>query len=420
MAVQSEIKALMDSLAEPRLLIREDFSVAYANVAFVHRYGQRDYEGRPCHEVVFHSGRRCSACGEVCPLEQSMVSRQTEDVYRRQVTLSGTRFVELSVTPIVKADGAPVFYMETVRDTEAMGGQLRRAGLVTKSLAVKRLLPKIAALVPLDVPVLLSGETGTGKEVYARVIHENSRRASQPFLHLECLTLTEEKLGRELNETFGEGLAGGTLYLSDVAELTPEMQTGVLQLLKSGRYITSEGGTGEKADIRLVFGTQFDLRNLVERGRFNEELFYRLAVGRLNIPRLHERREDIPELCRLILQEAPGGRERALTDDALAELMSREWPGNVAELQAVLHRVSIFSKGEAINREDVLSELGYVNARRGSPEVSRSERLNDDQYLRNLLDSWQGSRQELARELGISVRTLYRQIRKLGQDNHEA
>ncbi len=419
MAVQSEIKALMDSLPEPRLLIRDDYSVAYANEAFVHRYGQQDYEGRPCYEVVFHQTKRCSLCGDNCPLEQSMVSRQTEDTYRRQMTMSGSRFVELSVTPIVKADGLPVFYMETVRDTESMGGQLRRAGLVAKSLAVKRLLPKLAALVSLDVPVLFTGETGSGKEVFAKVIHENSRRASQAFVHLECLTLTEEKFGREINRAFGEGLSGGTVYLSDVADLTPQMQSSILYLLKTGRYFLPENESGEKADIRLIFGTQYDLRNLVEKGRFSEELFYKLAVGRLPVPRLHDRKEDIPELCRLILADAPAGRERHLTDAALAELMSREWPGNVAELQAVLNRISIFCKGNEIDVQDVLSEIGYINARRGSADTVRSEQLNDEQYLRNLLDTWQGSREALAKELGISVRTLYRQIRRLGQNIHE-
>lgn len=419
MAVQSEIKTLMDSLSEPRLLIREDFTVAYANRAFVHRYGQRDYEGRPCYEVVFHQSKRCSACGEVCPLEQSLVSKNTEETYRRQVTMSGSRFVELSVTPIVKADGLPIFFMETVRDSEGMGSQLKRAGLVAKSLAVRRLLPKIAQLVPLDIPVLFTGETGTGKEVFAKVLHENSRRASQAFLHLECLTLTEEKLGREINRAFGEGLSGGTVYLSDVADLTPEMQSSILYLLKTGRYFLPGSESGEKADIRLIFGTQHDLKVLVERHRFNEELFYRLIVGRLDVPRLRDRKEDIPELCHLILQEAPSGRERRLTNDALDALMSREWPGNVAELQAVLNRVAIFSKSEEIDVTDVLSEIGYVNTRKGSPEVLKSEQINDEIYFRELLDSWQGSRQALAKELGISVRTLYRQIRKLGLSSDE-
>lgn len=414
MAVQSEIKTLMDSLNEPRILIREDFSVAYVNRAFVYRYGQRDYEGRPCYEVVFHQGKRCSSCGDVCPLEQSLVSKETEETFRRQMTMSGLRFVELSVTPIVKADGAPIYFMETIRDREGSGSQLRRAGLVTKSVAVRRMLPKIAQLVPLDIPVLFTGETGTGKEIFAKVLHENSRRASQAFVHLECLTLTEEKLGREINRAFGEGLSGDTVYLSDVADLSLEMQSSILYLLKTGRYFIPGSESGEKADIRLIFGTRHDLKVLVERSRFNEELFYRLMVGRLDVPRLRDRKEDIPELCDLIMKDSPSGRDRQLTDTALEELMSRDWPGNVAELQAVLNRVLIFSKSQAIDVMDVLSEIGYVTTRKGTPEEIRSERLNDESYFREVLQHWQGSRQDLAKELGISVRTLYRQIRKLG------
>ena len=101
--------------------------------------------------------------------------------------------------------------METVRDTEGLGELLQRGGLISNSLAVRKLLPKIAQLVPLDIPVLLKGETGSGKEIFAKVLHENSRRAAQGFLHLECLTLSEEKLAREINRTFGMGLTGGIL-----------------------------------------------------------------------------------------------------------------------------------------------------------------------------------------------------------------
>ncbi len=420
MAVQSELKTILDSLNEPRLLIRNDFSVAYANRAFLHRYGQQDYEGRPCYELVFHLNKRCSACGEVCPLEQSLITKQNEETFRRQNTMSGSRFVEVSTVPVVRSDGVPSYFMETVRDSEGMVEQLERVGLVTRSKAVKKLLSKIAQLVPLDVPVLFVGETGSGKEVFAKVLHENSRRAAQAFLRMECLTLTEEKLAREINRAFGTGLTGGTLYLTDVAELSHEMQASILQFLKTGRYFVAGNEGGEKADIRVIFGTRRELKPLVERGLFNEELFYRLAISRLDVPNLKDRQEDIPELCELILAESVSGRQQKLSSAALKELQQREWSGNVAELSAVLNRVSIFCHSDTIELVDVLSEIGYVNARVGSGDKALSEQLNDEQYLRERLETWHGSRKDLAKELGISVRTLYRQIQKLGTTLNES
>lgn len=413
MAVQTEIKAVLDSLKEPRLLIRHDFSVAYANRAFLCRYGHQDYEGRPCYEVVFHQGQKCSACGEVCPLEQSMVSKSSEEAYRRQVTMSGPRFVELNVVPISRADGEAQYFMETVRDTEGLGELLQRGGLISNSLAVRKLLPKIAQLVPLDIPVLLKGETGSGKEIFAKVLHENSRRAAQGFLHLECLTLSEEKLAREINRTFGMGLTGGTLYLSDVAELSAAMQANLLYLLKTGRYFTDGDTAGEKADIRVIFGTKYDLRDRVDQGLFNEELYYMLSITRLDVPSLRQRPEDLPELCEMILKETPSGRQLSLSNEALAILASRQWRGNVSELQAVLHRASIFCKHDQISVSDVQRAISFVCTQVDTSEIPLSKRLQDDQSFKELLSTWKGSREELAKALGISVRTLYRQIRKL-------
>ena len=407
MAVSSELRTVLDSLDEPRLIIRSDFTVAFANQAFVRRYGRSDFAGRLCHELLFHSSERCSGCAEGCPLEWASVSGRTEEVLRRELTPSGVRFLELQCTPLIRADGQAALFMETVRDRSGAHSLVSGRGVVAVSAAVRRLLGRIARVASLDLPVLLYGPVGSGKEEFARLIHENSRRAAHSFLPLECLMLTPASLGQELLRAAGSGLSGGTLFLNDIADLSAEMQLALLKLLETGRFSIPGDGHAEKADMRIVCGTRRSPQTLLDEGLIREDLYYRLMSCVLRVPSLEERSQDIPELTRRMLTEIRfSGRTVGISDAAIEVLIGRPWQGNLRELRAVLERASIFCAG-VIEPEDIDDS----QVREAEPYVRAD---GEAERIRRAVREWKGSRADLAEHLGISVRTLYRLIRKYG------
>lgn len=406
MTVSTEVRMLVDAFEDPHVLIRPDYTVAYANKAFVRRYGRSDYAGRTCHELVFHRASRCSECGDVCPLERASVSGQPVNALRQVLTPGGVLFYELESKPIRAMDGKTVYYLELIRDKSGTKELLQTEGVVAKSPAVRRLLEQIARVVSRDTPVLFTGELGTGKGVFARLIHENSRRAAHSFLHLDCATLDEQVLSEEFSHAVGSDLAGGTVYLSDVAELTPEMQYVILRLLETGCYAPRGRSSMRVADLRVLAATSRDLAAMVREGRFREDLFYRLSTCRFRVPALRERQEDVVELAGLLLSKLPGGKNKTLTGAAREKLVSRYWAGNSYELEAALERALIFSKGPEIGPE-------WFEVREGD-SIGEPEADDDagERVLIHKIRTWKGTRAELARELGVSVRTLYRIIKR--------
>ena len=218
MSVSSELKTVLDAFDDPRLLVRADHTVAYANRAFVRRYGRQDFAGRSCYELLFHKSSCCAECGERCPLESAAVTGASETVLRRELGPTGVRYLELCSTPLKGADGRAVLFMESIADRNGTQEPLNLRGVVAESPATKAVLEKISLVTALDVPVLFIGPSGSGKREFARLLHENSRRAAHSFLCVDCRGLTPAKLSRELQLTAPFGLSGGTLYLKGIEE----------------------------------------------------------------------------------------------------------------------------------------------------------------------------------------------------------
>ena len=281
-----------------------------------------------------------------------------------------------------------------------------RSGIVGRSRAVAEVLSLVAHAAPLDVNVLILGESGTGKELVARAIHDNSPRAGGPFIDLNCGAVSEGVLESELfghargaftgavaeHEGVFRRADGGTLFLDEVAEMPLAMQTRFLRALETGEFTPVGGRALQKSDIRLVAATHRDLAEDVARGRFRQDLYYRLRVVVIQTPALRDRREDIPVLVEHFLAEENarhGMHVRGLTRAAEQALQDHDWPGNVRELRNVLSSVVVLKQRGMIDLADLPPE-----ARQAAPPSSA--------YLPMALDP--GQRGDL--DLGVVASSL--------------
>ena len=306
-----------------------------------------------------------------------------------------------------------------------------------RSIAIRQLREQIARVAPTNATVLVTGETGTGKELVARAIHRTSLRAEQPLVAINCAAFTETLLESELfghergaftgadraREGVFEAAHEGTLFLDEASEMSLPAQAKLLRVLTDG-LITRLGSTKpRRTDVRLLVATNRDLKKRVHEGRFREDLYYRLAVVPLTVPPLRDHREDIPQLCALFLEQAARDLKtppRRITVDALHTLLAYDFPGNIRELRNLIERACILSAGDEITPENFpVSPPRTANgvAPRISAELTPAqlaEMIPETHNLRDFLASLEkaviqralkiteGAQAEVARRLGMS------------------
>ena len=293
---------------------------------------------------------------------------------------------------------------------------------------VRFLIEKVA---PTQVPVLLTGESGTGKSVVARVIHSRSRRADQPLITKNCGTLQRELIRSEL---FGhrkgaftgaaessEGLLfladNGTLFLDEVGELPMEVQASLLRVLENQTYRPVGDQNERRVDIRFLFATNRNLVDEVADGRFSEALYHRLNVFRIDLPPLRERKEDIPLLVDYFRERLRSGDTPCrITARATQCLLAYDWPGNIRELQNVIERGVILSENGLITEQALPREL--VEAARGMRRDTPFLSLDDleKEHILRVLNYVDGNRAKASEILGIGRKTLYRKLKAYGVD----
>jgi DNA-binding NtrC family response regulator len=305
-------------------------------------------------------------------------------------------------------------------------------GLVFGSGAMRRLVNLAVQVAAADVPVLITGPNGAGKEKVAEIVQANSRRRQKPFVKVNVGALPDELLESEL---FGaeqgaftgatrrrlgrfEAADGGTLFLDEIGNLSAAGQMKVLRVLQSGEFERLGSSETRKVDVRVLAATNVDLRQAIAAGRFREDLFFRLDVIELAVPPLRERPEDIVPLAESFLRAsaAGSGAPRTLSQDGRAALLAHDWPGNVRELMNRIQRATLVAPTPQIGPED----LGLA----AGPELRRAEGVSPaggmggdeaerDALERLLLDSG-GSVSRAAARLGISRQALYRRMDRLG------
>jgi Nif-specific regulatory protein len=314
--------------------------------------------------------------------------------------------------------------------TEVLRKTLRLDGIVGRSPALAALLREVAVVSPLDVSVLLTGESGTGKSQIARIVHENGRRAGHPFVEVNCAALPESLIESELfgavagaHSTATRNIAGkvaaaehGTLLLDEVSELTLASQGKLLQLLQSKQYFPLGACEPRNADVRVIAATNIDLESAVKRGNFREDLFYRLKVLPVRVPGLAERREDIRELARHFCMEAAMRHQLPaleLSRSALHALKNAEWPGHIRQLAHTVEAALIRAAGSgaaAVEREHVFPGHAQEDAV-GSLTFQEQTRRFQAQLLRDTLQETGWNITETARRLDLARSHVYNLIR---------
>jgi len=308
--------------------------------------------------------------------------------------------------------------------------------LVFSSEEMKKIIDLVKKIAPTDSPVLIQGDSGTGKEVIAKTIWYHSKRKGLPFFGLNCATFSENLIESEL---FGhekgaftsayqtklgivEVANKGTLFLDEIAEMPVSLQAKLLRFLDSGEFRRVGGTRNLKSDVRIIAATNRDLSELVRKGEFRQDLFYRLNVINIYLPPLRERRDDIPTLAEYFLRKFSMKLSKSLkgfTQDAMEALLNYDWPGNVRELENVIERAVILSEGEEITR-DLLSLPVTDNKKYKEQTIGETSEnvydLNEMERLHILrvLQETRGNRSVASKLLGIDRKTLYLKLKKYG------
>ncbi|MGE5243583.1 MAG: sigma-54 interaction domain-containing protein [Betaproteobacteria bacterium] len=321
--------------------------------------------------------------------------------------------------------------------------ELRTASIavVTQSEKMRAVLDRIATIARSDTSVLLIGETGVGKELFADYIHRVSPRSERPLVKIALSAMPHDLLESELfgheRGAFTSALAEkrglfelahtGTLFLDDIDDVPPAMQPKLLRVLES-RQVTHVGGTATiPIDVRLISASKVDLKALVSRGLFRADLFYRINVCPVEIPPLRDRREDVPLLVDHFLRRFVPQKQLTLSEDAARLLAGYHWPGNVRELRNVVQQIALFAHGEVgpdhlpaeLRDGQPVAQLVRACARclvDGSLSYTDVVACLETNLLRQALAAAGGNRTQAAKALGLSASTLRDKLRKFGLD----
>ena len=312
---------------------------------------------------------------------------------------------------------------------KAFFGMNKKVSIIAKSESMKEILSLIEGIKDSECNILLSGETGVGKSLLAKIVHFTSKRQDMPFLSINCATLTEELLASEL---FGhergaftgavrtkQGLVEiadtGTLFLDEIAEMSTSLQAKLLKVIEEGEFYRVGGTRPIKVDVRFIAATNQRVRNAIAEGRFREDLYYRLNVMEIFIPPLRDRKDDIEPLSQYFLKKhlvRAKGKVTGFSKESLTILKSYSFPGNVRELENIIERAVILEKGTLISSESLPQTIKMFQIETIEPESIRTlDELNRD-YAGKVLDYAGGNRSKAAELLGISRTSLWRILKE--------
>ncbi|MBD3267305.1 response regulator [bacterium] len=316
--------------------------------------------------------------------------------------------------------------------------------LLGKTLAMNKILHMIEQVAPTNSTVLITGETGTGKDQVAREIHAQSRRNNRPLVKVDCASLPESLLESELFGHVKGSFTGaikdrkgrfeladeGTIFLDEIGEMSSSAQQRLLRILQDSELERVGSSNTIRVDVRVIAATNKDLLERIQNNKFREDLYYRLRVVQIQIPPLRARKEDIPVLAQSFLKrysDETGKELKEFSPEVMEVFFSYPWPGNVRELQHAVEHAAIFAKGSQVQKKDLPDEI-FADKPRQEPQAGAKPKAEKNQIaitvgttledaeleiIRRTLDSVNGNKEEAARVLGLSRSSLYRRLPKL-------
>lgn len=444
MKTSIELRSLLETHDRPFLVLNRDYRIVGVNSAFEKAYHLENAEvvGKPCYQVSHGNNRPCHEYGEECPHWHVLHSHESHTcLHSHHDKDARVHQVRVTMHPLEGPDGE--WLVGEIVDELAVldAADTDQVCMVGAAPVFLHALEQLRSAAKYDAPVLLQGETGTGKELAANFIHDHSARREKPLLTLDCTVLTEalfesEVFGHERGAFTGsvgkkrglfELADGGTLFLDEVGEMAPRTQAKLLRVLETGAFRRLGGSAVLRANARIICATNRDLK---QADWFREDLFYRVACLSIRLPSLRERIEDIPLLSGALLERI--GRSTGigyrLTAAALKQLQDYHYPGNVRELRNILWAAVTRTRDDHIDVEHLqLSEAScapatvLVAADTSSvpPPPTTSSAVHrhsledvEARYITQLLEECAGNRRRAAEQMGISERTLYRKLKR--------
>ena len=432
--ISPQTEIILNSIADGVFTVDLEWRITSFNRAAEEITGVSASEaiGRQCCEVF-----RANVCETTCVLKSTLETQKP--VINKPIAILGSDGKEIPIsvsTALLKDEsGRTIGGVETFRDLSLVetlrreiDRQFRFGDIVSKSPIMQKLLSILPEIAQSESTVLIQGESGTGKELLSRAVHALSSRAKGPFVAINCGALPDTLLESELfghvagaftdakkNRLGRFGLAeGGTLFLDEIGDISPALQVRLLRVLEQRSYEPLGSSKTVKANVRIVAATNKDLARLVEEGSFRKDLFYRINVIKLELPKLAERKEDIPLLAEHFIQRLNTLRNKSisgLSHEALAIFMRHDWPGNIRELENVIEYSFVLCRDKLI-RPACLPE--HLSAKGSCLPPFEGFALQDieKRAIVEALERNQWRRMATARELGIDKNTLRRKIKR--------
>ena len=306
--------------------------------------------------------------------------------------------------------------------------------IIGKSKGIEQVIDLAKKVAKTDSTVLLTGETGTGKEVFAQAIHENSNRVGKSFVALNCSTFSKEILESELfghkqgaftgalkdKKGFIEEANGGTLFLDEIGEMPIELQAKLLRVLETSDYIPVGDTTPKKSNFRLIAATNRDLKTESDEHRFRSDLYFRLNIFEIKLPPLRERIKDISPLTNYFVRqfsEKTNKKTLKISDDFLQKLENYSWPGNIRELKNIIERSVILSNADTLTSDVLPYEMQHQPEKPTKSMSAFSMQSIEKLHIQKVLNYTKGNKAETARLLEIGIATLYRKLDEYGIEN---
>ncbi|MGF6744185.1 sigma-54 interaction domain-containing protein [Paraburkholderia atlantica] len=439
-AVVPDVSTLVSYLEhdpQPAIVLDPHYQILAANRAYQRQFGVEGqaHIGRRCYQVSHHYDVPCDQAGEHCPMKRATENRSADRVLHIHHTPRGPEHVDVELRPIFDRHARIVAYVERLATVRSASARPSSEGLVGRAPAFNEAISALQRVAPSMLPVLLLGESGTGKELFAQALHEASSRAQGPFVVVDCSGITETLFESELfgfekgaftgatsrKQGLVETAQGGTLFLDEIGDVPLSIQVKLLRLIETGTFRRVGSTDMLRADFRLVAATHKPLERMVADGQFRADLYFRISAFPIHLPAVRERVDDIALLADSILRRIASARtgsshKASISAEALALLRAYAWPGNIRELRNVLERANLLADGGVIRAE----HLPEAVRDKASGAVKESlavglglPRKLTDAELANAAAQFRGKRSELAAQLGLSERTLYRRLKAI-------